>query len=185
VFSSKEGGIEVTDWSPDGRLLLYQTQRRGDYDLLTVSLSPHQQPQPVVETPAMEKQGQFSPDGDWISYTSDESGTPEIYLRRFPIAAGKRQISTRGGSQPHWRRDGKELFYLALDGTLVSVSVAVRGRDLETSAPRELFKTGITGAFVERRNQYVVTHDGQRFLVNVSTEDEIPAPITVIVNWKP
>jgi Tol biopolymer transport system component len=184
VSGSKEGGIEVTDWSPDGRLLLYQTRRHRDYDLFTVSLSKNGGPQPLLETPAMEKQGQFSPDGRWIAYTSDESGEPEIHLRRFPIAGGKRQISTRGGAQPRWRRDGKELFYLAPDGRLMAVSVATRGADLEISAPRELFNTGITGAFVDRRNQYVVTRDGRRILVNVSDEDENPAPITVVVNWR-
>jgi eukaryotic-like serine/threonine-protein kinase len=184
VVSSKEGGLEVTDWSLDGRLLLYQTSRGGNYDLLTVSPSPNQDPQPVLQTPAREIHGQFSPDSRWIAYTSDESGTPEVYIRRFPIAGGKSQISTRGGAQPRWRRDGKELFYLALDGTLMAVSVAVRAEGIETSAPRELFKTGITGSFLERRNHYVVTRDGQRFLVNVSAEDENSAPITVVMNWE-
>jgi Tol biopolymer transport system component len=183
ILSSQEGGIESTDWSLDGRFLLYQFHRRGQYDLLTLAMPPAGDPQPLVVSSAQELQGQFSPDTRWVAYTSDESGTPEVYVRKFPDAAGKWQVSTRGGTQPRWRRDGKELFYLALDGRLMAVTVATSNNAIETGAPRELFNTGITGSFLDRRNQYVVTRDGQRFLVNISAEDENSAPITVVLNW--
>jgi hypothetical protein len=92
-------------------------------------------------------------------------------------------VSTRGGAQPRWRRDGKELFYLAPDGKLMAVDVTASAAVFATGRPRELFTTGITT--FNRRNQYVVTRDGQRFLVNVSAEDRNSAPITVVLNWRP
>jgi Tol biopolymer transport system component len=183
VLSSKEGGLVPTDWSLDRRFLMYQTLRHGQHDLLILPLSPRRDPEPFLDTTAEEMQGQFSPDVHWIAYTSTESGSPEVYVRKFPAAGGERQISTRGGAQPRWRRDGKELFYLAPDGKLMAVAVNAGTAGIETSPPRELFNTGIAGSFLERRNQYVVTRDGQRFLVNISAEDESSAPITVVMNW--
>ena len=109
---------------------------------------------------------------------------PRSISGKFPDGGGKWQVSTRGGAQPRWRRDGKELFYLALDGKLMAVTVGASATLIETGAPRELFDTGITGAFLDRRNHYVVTRDGQRFLVNISAEDENSAPITVVLNWR-
>ena len=183
VLSSKESGLEVTDWSLDGRFLLYEIKRRGTYDMLVLPLQPDGKSQGLLETPAEEIQGQFSPDVRWIAYTSNESGSPEVYVRAFPDAGARWQVSVRGGAQPRWRRDGKELFYLALDGRLMAVSVNTTAAGIETGPPRPLFDTGIRGGFLDRRNQYVVTKDGQRFLVNLSAEDEKPAPITVVMNW--
>jgi Tol biopolymer transport system component len=184
VLNSKEkASLVPTDWSLDGRFLMYQTMGRGQHDLMVLPLSPKQDPQPFLDTTAQEIQGQFSPDVHWVAYTSDESGSPEVYVRRFPVAGGKWQISTHGGGQPRWRRDGRELFYLAPDGRLMSVAVKADPNGIETSQPRELFNTGITASFLDRRNQYVVTRDGERFLVNISAEDESSAPITVVMNW--
>ena len=120
--------------------------------------------------------GEFSPDVRWIAYTSNESGSPEVYVRAFPDAGARWQVSVRGGAQPRWRRDGKELFYLALDGRLMAVSVNATPTTIETGPPRPLFDTGIRGGFLDRRNQYLVTKDGQRFLVNLSAEDRTPRP---------
>ena len=125
----------------------------------------------------------FSPDVRWLAYTSDESGSSEVYVRAFPDGGARRQVSVRGGAQPRWRRDGKELFYLGLDGRLMSVAVDATRATIETGPPRTMFDTGIRGGFLDRRNQYLVTKDGQRFLVNLSAEDEKPAPITVVMNW--
>ena len=85
--------------------------------------------------------------------------------------------------QPEWRHDRSELFYLALDGTLMAAAIK-RDDPFGTGPPHALFDTGIRASFVNRRNQYVVTRDGQRFLVNVSAEDENSAPITVVLNWQ-
>ena len=150
---------------------------------MILPLSPAGPPQPFLTTTAEEIQGQFSPDAHWMAYTSNESGAPEVYVRKFPAAGGAWRISTRGGVQARWRRDGKELFYLAPDGKLMSVTVTASPAGVEAGAPRELFNTGITGSFLDRRNQYLVTRDGQRFLVNISAEDENSGPITVVMNW--
>jgi hypothetical protein len=101
-----------------------------------------------------------------------------------PVAwsGSKWQVSTSGGAQPRWRRDSKESFYLAPDGRLMAADVRATDTTLETGTPRALFNTGITASFVNRRNQYVVTR--QRFLVNISAEDENSAPITVVLNWR-
>jgi dipeptidyl aminopeptidase/acylaminoacyl peptidase len=174
-----------TDWSLDGRLLLYVIERGTDrQDLWVMPTGAGRTPQAFLATPANETQGQFSPDSRWIAYASNESGAYEVYVRRFPGAAGKWQVSTRGGAQPRWRRDGKELFYLAPDGKLMAAEVKAADTVFETGSPRALFNTGITASFVSRRNQYVVSRDGQRFLVNISAEDESPAPITVVLNWQ-
>ena len=132
---------------------------------------------------AKEIQGQFSPDGKWIAYTSDESGSPEVYVRHFPDVGRKWQISTHGGVQGRWRDNARELFYLALDGTLMAVDVEASSSSFEPGAPHPLFNTGITGSFVDRFNQYLVTRDGQHVLVNRSADDENSAPITVVMNW--
>ena len=183
VHRSREGNVEVTDWSLDGRLALYQTNRHGNYDILAIPLSGAGGPRPLLETTANEIHGQFSPDGRWIAYTSDESGSPEVFVQRFPGGGSKSRVSTRGGAQPRWRRDGRELYYLAPDGGLMAVPVTARAGSIDAGSPRTLFDTGITGSFVDRRNQYVVTRDGTRFLVNVSSNDTNSAPITVILNW--
>jgi eukaryotic-like serine/threonine-protein kinase len=174
-----------TDWSVDGRLIVYDIYRPSTKsDLYVLAVSPLAAQQRFLETPANETQGQFSPDARWIAYTSNESGAYEVYVRRFPGAGGKWQVSTNGGAQPRWRRDGKELFYLAPDGRLMAADVKATNTRFETGTPRVLFNTGITASFVDRRNQYVVTRDGQRFLVNISAEDENSAPITVVLNWQ-
>jgi Tol biopolymer transport system component len=182
LSSAGKVAYQATDWSLDGRFLLYLAER-GQGDLWILPLLPTQKPRPFLESPSDERQGQFSPDARWIAYTSDESGAHEVYVRRFPGADGKWQVSTHGGAQPRWRRDGKELFYLAPDGKLMAAAVKAGLPTFETGTPEALFNTGITASFVERRNHYVVTRDGQRFLVNISAEDENSAPITVVMNW--
>jgi Tol biopolymer transport system component len=184
LSSTEKFGLLPTDWSSDGRLLLYHSLRHGQWDLWVIPASRAAKAEPFLETPANERQGQFSPDVRWVAYTSDESGTAEVYVRRFPGGDGKWRVSTHGGAQARWRRDGKELFYLAPDGNLMAADVRQSALTFETSPPRALFNTGITASFVDRRNQYVVTRDGRRFLVNISAEDENSAPITVVLNWE-
>jgi serine/threonine protein kinase len=175
----------ATDWSLDGRYLLYAVdQLAGHADLWVMPMASGQMPQSFLDTTANEIQGQFSPDARWIAYASNESGSYQVYVRRFPGAGGKWEVSTDGGAQPRWRRDGKELFYLAPDGKLMAADVKATETAFATSTPHVLFNTGITASSVDRRNQYVVSRDGQRFLVNISVEDENPAPITVVLNWQ-
>ncbi len=176
--------VVVTDWSTDGRLLLCERHRGGQSDLWTVPVDAPSQGVPLLTTSADERQARLSPDMRWMAYSSNESGRHEVYVRRFPGGEGKWQVSTDGGAQPEWRRDGRELFYLAPDGTLKAATVTRADTVFATGPPQRLFDTGIRASFVDRRNQYVVTRDGQRFLVNVSAEDENSAPITVVLNWQ-
>ena len=172
------------DWSKDGRLVLCEISTDGQSDLWIVPVSAPQRRSAFLDSRAHEMQGQFSPDGKWIAYTSNESGSHEVYVRRYPERDAKWRVSTGGGAQPRWRGDGAELFYLAPDGALMAADVKKNGVGLETGRPQMLFNTGIRGMFVDRRNHYVVTEDGQRFLVNQMGEDDTTAPITVSTNWR-
>jgi Tol biopolymer transport system component len=172
-----------SDWSRDGRMVLYSSlSDRTQWDLWAVPLAGERKPAPFVQTPFNEAEGQFSPSARWVAYRSDESGRPEIYARRFPDAGEKVQISTAGGTQPRWRSDGRELFYLAPDGNLMAVDVR-EGERLEASEPRALFRTRTppAGSPTSRTN-FAVAADG-RFLVNAIAEEAGASPITVVVNW--
>ena len=143
----------------------------------------------MVQTSFDEVQGQFSPDGRWVAYASNESGRYEIYIRPFPGPGGKWQVSTGGGIYPRWRRDGKELFYVAPDNRMMAapIQVAADGRTLSPGAPVALFASRLTtgntgiGGFASRA-QYAVAPDG-RFLLNVSADDAAASPITIVQNW--
>ncbi len=182
------GLISPTDWSLDGSIVLYdKLNRAGDRDVWLLSLTRDQEPEPLLETPFDEGQAQFSPDGKWILYTSNESGRAEIYAQTFPTGGGKWQISTDGGSQPKWRRDGKEVFYIAPDTNLVAVQLATGGTALEVASPQKLFEpnlqpTALAGP-LGGRNQYLATSDGQRFLVDTLVDDAAPTSISVLLNW--
>lgn len=143
---------------------------------------------PVGETHSEDLGGQFSPDGNWIAFQSDESGRVEIYVQPFPGPGNKSLVSTNGGSQVRWRRHGQELFYVALDGRLMAVPIRVASHAgaPEIGTPITLFAPRLGGAVqqADYRHQYMVSRDGQRFLVATVTE-EANAPITVILNWKP
>jgi serine/threonine protein kinase/Tol biopolymer transport system component len=165
-----------TDWSLDGRFILY-TQTGPDtlWDLWVIPLFGDRQPIPFLQTKFDETNGVFSPDGKWIAYESDDSGTSQVWVQSFP-AGSKWQVSNEGGGEPRFRRDGKELFYLAANGKLMAVEVKANTSGLEFSAPKPLFDT-------HSQNRYSVTADGQRFLINKPVEESASAPITVILNW--
>src|ERR1700674_3868764 len=115
----------VTDWSRDGKYLLYsQNDPKTSLDLWALPLDGDRRPAPVLQGPFFESGGQFSPDGKWIAYHSTESGRFEVYIRAFPSSAGKWQISNRGGGAiPRWRGDGKELFYMSSDFKMMAVTI--------------------------------------------------------------
>ena len=155
-------------------------------DIWALPVDSQRMPFPVVETPFNEGNAQFSPDGRWIAYQSDESGRIEIYMQPFRGPGRKVRISGGGGVQVRWRRDGKELFYLAPDNRLMAVQLRFdpSGENVEARTPVPLFMTrlaGIPGDYGQRH--YMVSDDGQRFLMDTLTEVSIP--ITVVLNWKP
>jgi Tol biopolymer transport system component len=173
-----------SDWSPDGGVLLYvnQDDTTGS-DLWALPLEDTPMPFPVVQTRFSEDEGQFSPDGRWIAYRSNESGRLEIYVRPFPGLGGARRISVDGGSQPRWRRDGKELFYVASDDKLMAVPIGERANlvALDVGTPIPLFSTRLAGAGFPKQ-QYAVARDGERFLMNVIAEQGT-SYITIVQNW--
>jgi hypothetical protein len=142
----------------------------------------------VAQTQFDEHRAQTSPDSQWVAFQSDESGQDEIYVQPFPGPGSKWPVSTSGGTQVRWRRDGKELFYVALDGRLVAVPIQLGSstKPPEVGAAVPLFAPPLGGAIQQAdfRHQYMVSADGQRFLVATVGEPTI-SPITVILNWKP
>ncbi len=181
------GNEHPIDWSPDGKFILVQ-YNGNQLDIAAIPLSGNNpKPIPFVTSSTDDGQAQFSPDGHWVAYTSGESGRSEVYVRPFPSGDGKWQISSDGGSEPRWRSDGKELFYLTADGTLMSVSIDAKS-SFEVTSAVSLFKTrtfpipmGAWGGAA----QYDVSNDGSRFLINTIVVPPTPSNLYVIVNWKP
>jgi len=178
----------MNDWSLDGRFLLYITPNnpRTGSDIWYLPLSGDGQPVAFLQTTAEERTGQFSPDGHWVAYQSNELGPYEIYIRPFPGPGEQRQVSTSGGISARWRPDGKELYYIAPDGTLMAASITMKGAAFESGTPVALFHPRILGGGTDatQGQQYDVAPDG-RFLMNIASEDASAAPITLLLNWKP
>jgi len=179
-----------SDWSSDGRFVLYESRElKRRSDIFALPLDGHAPPIPVAQSEFEELRGQFSPDGKWVAYQSDESGRHEIYVQAFPGPGHKFPISTGGGTQVRWRRDGKELFYIALDERLMAVPIrfAAAGQQPEVGVPVALFAAPL-GGFIQQadfRHQYDVASDGERFLMAAVTEAPSNSPINVILNWRP
>ena len=133
------------DWSRDGRwLLYYEVNPTTGRDLWALDMtSPDHTPRVVANTPAEEVLAQFSPDGRWVAYQTNESGRFEVVVQPFPDAGGKWQVSTAGGVAPRWRADGKELYFLAPDATMMAVPVTAAGTSFEAGTPVALFPTRI------------------------------------------
>jgi hypothetical protein len=178
LFSSPLGKAPRS-FSPDGRLLLFTSlnpKTKYDFDVLSL---PDRKVTPFLHTEFDEFLGEFSPDGRFVAYASNESGRSEIYVQPFPGPGGKWQMSTTGGTAPVWRRDGKELFYLAPDHKLMAVAVRT-GTTLEAEAPRPLFEARIRE---DPDRHFDVSADGQRFLIVTPLGDDSTPPITLIQNW--
>ena len=172
---------ESTDWSNDGKFLLMDVyDRQGNIDLWVLPMFGDYKPYPLLNSSFREGQGHFSPDGKWFAYTSDESGSSEVYLRRFPECDNQIRVSNGGGSQPRWRKDGRELFYVASDRKLMTVDVKLDAT-AEVGTAKALFTTAI--ARYDAPNRYAVSSDGQRFLVNTTIQPTNQNPLTVVVNW--
>ncbi len=165
---------DPSSWTPDGKAVIFtmidpQTRR----DIWLVPVSGDRKPQPVLQTKANEQGGRVSPDGNWLTYNSDESGSNEIYVTQFPQPARSWRISTHGGANPFWRSDGKELFFIS-GNKLMAVSVK-GGAELQAGTPQPLFD--LEGIW------YEPSQDGQRFLTFAVTEKAPAPPIQIVLNW--
>ncbi len=165
------------DVSPDGRILAFLNDVQSRATIWLLPLAGQRKPAPWLTTRFNERSPRFSPDGRWIAYESDESGNPEIYVALTEGAAGKRRVSPAGGRRPRWRRDGKELYYLAPDGSVMAVPLTPGPQQLQAGAPFALFR-------VEPPIQnYDVTANGSRFLISAPLGEAREAPIRAIVGW--
>jgi Tol biopolymer transport system component len=173
-----------TNWSRDGRFLLYQAldSKTGKFSLWTLPLEGDKKPFLFLRTAFNNREGQFSPDGRWVAYVSDESGREEVYVRAFSPdstsaasdTGGKWLVSTGGGVQPRWSGDGKELYYRASDGKLMAVDVATKS----------VFRPGLPKVlFQAPSSDWDIAPDGKRFLFAVPTKQG-QAPFTVVLNWQ-
>ena len=181
VLLETPNNTAIWDWSADGRFILYEeidpTTKR---DLWALPLTGDRKPMRLLSTPADEYAAAFSPDGRWVAYASNESGSYQVYVQGFPEPRGKWQISTGAGTFPRWSRDGKELFY-DNSGALTAVDVTgtAPGGEFKAGTPRELF-AGLRGL---GGHNFDVSPDGKRFIVISEGLETSSAPIVVVLNW--
>lgn len=178
LYASKENKY-ASSWSADGRFILFSTEKRDGIWVLPVEGAGKYTPMSFLQSQANERSGVFSPDSRWMAYVSDESGQSEVYVQRFSLPGSSSPggpgvlISRSGGASPHWRADGKEIFYRSADGTLMSVPLTTDPA-LRPGVPKRMFA-------IDRL--WEVTGDGNRFLVSVPVEQGM-SPFTVVLNWQ-
>jgi Tol biopolymer transport system component len=177
----------TSDWSPDGQFLLFHTLPPAK--LYAGPLSGDRTPLLLAQSQRAIDSARFSPDGKWVAYNTDETGESQTWVASFPVFDNRRQVSARGGGQARWRADGRELFYLAPDGHVMSVAIVPDSKTgvLEFGAPAVLFQSPISAPNMTL-DQYDVTRDGQRFLfiqphIDPNATPTPLAPVTVVVNW--
>ena len=175
----------LCDWSPDGRYLLYTngTPSVGTgVDLWVLPLFGDRKPYPYIDAPGNQQYAQFSPDGRWVAYTSDETGQMQVYVAPFPWTGAKWQVSSVGGAVPRWRRDGKELFFQTWGSSWnFAAEVNGHGSSFDVGPVHNLFLINNLSPNTTSA-QYAVTSDGQRFL-QITTGESGKLPLTVIQNW--
>jgi serine/threonine protein kinase len=173
-----------TSISPDGKFLLYHTtgdpKTANDLWILPDPMGTPgaAKPYPFLKSQSNEANGQFSPDGHWIAYSSDETGRYETYVAPFLGSGGKRQISTSGGAFPRWRADGKEIFYIAPDQKLMAAEIAFKDGGIQTGEVRPLFGALSIGVGY----QFDVSLDGQRILA-ITPRENASESLTIVQNW--
>jgi Tol biopolymer transport system component len=164
-------------WSPDGKFLLYREPQQGVYAIWILPLTGERKPYPFLQSQFPHNYPSFSPDGKWVAYCSRESGEYRVYVVPFPGPGGKWQVSPGTGCTPHWRRDGRELFYLGLDNKLMAAEVKASGSSFEVGSIQALFDSRTYNNI----GSYDATADGQRFVV-VQPTDQPSAAIALVVN---
>jgi hypothetical protein len=176
------------DWSADGRFVLYQQDNPATRsDILLLPLAKGSTPVPFVNSAANERDAQFSPDGKWIAYTSDTSGSPQIYVQAFQGARAASEphwrVSQNGGDKPKWRHDGRELFFIATDGQLMAAAVSGNTFVFDAQPPRALFPTTLNAMQSYTNTQvYAPALDGKGFFILQSVREPGP-PLIVVSDW--
>jgi hypothetical protein len=172
-----------SDVSRDGRVLLYSKAAESSMDLWYLSLIGDHTPHPYIEGPFHERDGQFSNDGAWVAYQSNATGRNEIYVQPFPGPGERVQVSTGGGQQPRWDPRGAQLYYVAADQRLTSVPITFSKAGASVGQPVPLFRIEFENNYLARQ-QYAISPDRQRILINAATDAVDPPWTTVIVNWQ-
>jgi Tol biopolymer transport system component len=167
-----------SDWSVDGRYILYYQAGPGPWSVWALPLSGNRKPLLVL---GRSYGARFSPDGQWITYSSHESGSFETYVQRFPTPAAKQRISEGGGVHPRWTSGGRELVYWALPGGLNAVTLTPSASGLQVGRARPIVQAPVL-SLIDGRTHYDVTRDGQRFLLRQPAGPQGPG-IRVILNW--
>jgi len=175
LTSSVQKNLE--GWSPDGKYLIYNDSVRA---ILAVAVTGNAKPFEVVTGPGSYDQSAISPDGKWIAYRSSDAGRVEVFIQGFSAGGTRWQISINGGGEPSWRRDGKELYFVR-DRQLFSVDINAKPGSIEHSPPKLLFTAPF--AVEVRRNRYLPSPDGQRFLV-VAQGDQGGRQTHIVLNWR-
>jgi Tol biopolymer transport system component len=181
ILLDRENRQHPSSWSADGRFLLYyELDPKNSWDVWGLPLEGEDRtPKPFLNTPFLEIRARFSPDGRWVAYESEESGRGEIYVRSFSRTGGKWQISTSGGTEPQWSRDGRKLYYIAPDLKMIEVKVQT-GETFEAGIPEPLFTVSLRPVLTG--NRFLVAKDG-RFLLLSSLRGETTPPTTIVLNW--
>lgn len=186
LLETDSNGLFTTSWSSDGRFVVFgRSGQKSGFDVWVFPQFGDRKAFPFLQSIANETQAQLSADGQWMAYTSDETGSPEVYVVPFPATGAKWQVSVGGGSDPQWRRDGRELFYVAGDGKLTAAPVKGGTSTFEAGVGQPLFQTRrplARGPLLF--TAYAPAADGRRFLVNTLAADVPPVPITVVLNWE-
>jgi Tol biopolymer transport system component len=181
LYQSKER-LEVSDWSRDGRYLLMDRGNIGATDLWVFPVSDPEKAFPLVQSPFLEHGGQFSPDGRWVAYVSQHSGRDEVYVTSFPGGGTRWQVSGSGGTQPRWRGDGRELFFVSANGDMTAAAVDGTGARFEVKDVRSLFRVNMFAGPRFGLYGYDVSPDGKRLLVNDAGEANVPR-VALVTNW--
>jgi Tol biopolymer transport system component len=174
------------EWSPDGKLVVYMDNTGETLeDLWAVPSDGSGKPFAILKTPFRDMMGQISPDGRWITYVSNESGDLHVYVQNFPELTGKWQISREPATMPRWRGDGKELFFVSMKRELKAVTIDGSGSSLQVGDVETLFDTKIRSSMATRTHQWVVSSDGQRFLVAEAPASAAgwAATARLVINW--
>jgi serine/threonine-protein kinase len=177
---SGTGHVHVGGVTPDGNTLLVSRNDDGELDVMSITLKDGNM-KPLVASPSREYDPSLSRDGRWLAYTSDESGRPEVYVRSFPSLEGRWQVSTGGGSEPVWARDGKTLFYRG-GGKVMAVDVAATAA-LVPTAPRPLFDDRFASTQNDTHTCYDTMPDGSLLMVQEVGERRAIRHLNVITNW--